>query len=148
MEDDGGQFFVSQVEPEIKEALRRVLNYFEKAHKLKPTKLRVSKMKKSMALWLACMSSDSSKGFSYELTNRKGQVNIFWEFAKWFLCLSDHTLIALLTVAFEKLSVRHGSVEHVKLMQENRDLYQEFKVKQNLKFFFNYEFSKYFKNSL
>lgn len=128
MEDDGGQYLVSPVDPEIKDAMRRILNYFEKAHKIKATKLTVKKLKKGIALWLANMTAKDEKDFSYELTNRKSQINICWEFVKWMLFMSDHTLVALFTAAFEKLGMKHGSEKHARLMQQSKDLRQEFKV--------------------
>ncbi|KAL6448125.1 hypothetical protein ACFW04_000268 [Cataglyphis niger] len=127
MEDDGGQYLISPVDPEIKDAMKKTLNYFEKAHKIKATKLSIKKFKKGVALWLANMTAKDEKDFSYELTNRNGHINICWEFVKWILCMSDHTLVALITAAFEKCGLKHGSEEHVRLMQQSKDLCQEFK---------------------
>lgn len=134
MEDDGGQRLISPVDPEIKAAMKRVVNYFEKAHKIKATKLNIKLLKKSTALWLANMACKDEKDFSYELTNRKGQLNIWLEFIKWMLFMSNHTLVALFTAIFEKFGLKHGSEKHVRLMQQSKDLYQEFKVL--LRYFF------------
>lgn len=128
MEDDGGQYLISPVDPEIKVAMRRVVNYFEKAHKIKATKLSIKMFKKSTALWLANMACKDEKDFSYELTNRKSHLNIWLEFIKWMLFMSNHTLIALVTAIFEKFGVKYGSEKHVRLMQQSKDLHQEFKV--------------------
>lgn len=128
MEDDGGQYLISPVDPEIKDAMRRILKYFEKAHKIKATKLSIKKLKKGIALWMANMTAKDDKDFSYELTNRKGHINICWELVKWMLFMSDHTLVALLTVTFEKFGIKYGSEEHSRLMQQSKDLRQEFKV--------------------
>lgn len=126
MEDDGGQFLISPVDVEIRDAMRAVVRYLEKAHKIKATKLSIRKLKKSTALWMANMSCKDEKDFTYELTNRNGHIILWWEFVKWALFMSNHTLIALLTAAFERFAVKRGSEKHVKLMQESRDLYQEF----------------------
>jgi len=128
MEDDGGQYLISPVDPEIKAAMKRVVNYFEKAHKVKATKLNIKMLKKSIALWLANMLCKDEKDFSYELTNRKGQLNVWLEFIKWMLFMSNHTLIALVTAIFEKFGLKHGSEKHIRLLQQSKDLYQEFKV--------------------
>ncbi|KAF7380722.1 hypothetical protein HZH66_014098 [Vespula vulgaris] len=127
MEDDGGQYFVSPVDQEIKCAMRKVVLHFEKAYKIKATKIHVRKFKKSIALWLANMTSKDNKDFSYELSNRNGNINILWEFVKWLMFLSNHTLIALLTATFERFGIKHGSEQYTKLIQESKDLYQEFK---------------------
>lgn len=109
--------------------MRKVLNYFEKAHNIKATKISVKKLRKGLALWLANMTCKDDKDFSYELTNRRGHLNIWLEFVKWILLMSNHTLVALLTAMFEKCGVKYGSEKHVKLMQESKDLFQEFKVR-------------------
>lgn len=130
MEDNGGHPLVSPVDPEIKTTMKQVLNYFERAHNIKATKLNVKKFRKSLALWLANMTYKDEKDFSYELTNRQGHLNIWLEFIKWLFFIGDHTLIALLTVAFGKYTkMKYGSEQHVKLMQESKDLFQEFKVR-------------------
>ncbi|CAL7947315.1 unnamed protein product [Xylocopa violacea] len=126
MEDDGGQHLMSPVEPEIKESMRKVVRYLEKAHKIKATELNIRKLKKSIALWMANMSCKDEKDFTYELSNRNGHINLWWEFFKWMIFMSNHTLIALLTATFERFAVKHGSDEHNKLIQESRDLYREF----------------------
>ncbi|KYN07521.1 Fatty-acid amide hydrolase 2 [Cyphomyrmex costatus] len=127
MEDDGGQYLVSPVDPEIKTAMKRVVNYFEKAHKVKAMKINIKKFKKGIALWLANMSCKEEEDFSYELTNRKGQLNVGLEIIKWMLFMSNHTLVALVTAIFEKCGLKHGSEEHVRLMQQSKDLFQELK---------------------
>jgi fatty acid amide hydrolase 2 len=129
MEDDGGQYLTSPVDPEIKNAMKRVLSYFEKAHKIKATKLNVKKLRKSIALWLANMTCKDDKDFSYELSNRQGYLNIWLEFIKWFFFMSNHTLVALLTAIFEKCGMKHGSEQHVTLIQQSKDLFLEFKVR-------------------
>lgn len=128
MEDDGGQLLTSPVELEIKEAMRKVIRYLEKAYKVKVTKLNIRKLKKSTALWMANMSCKDEKDFTYELSNRNGHINLWWEFLKWIMFMSNHTLIALLTATFERFAVKHGSDQHTKLIQESRELYREFQV--------------------
>lgn len=128
MEDDGGQYFTSPVDSEIREAMRKVVQYLEKAHKIKATKIHIKKMKKSIALWMANMSCKDEKDFTYELSNRVGHINLWWELLKWTLFLSNHTLIALLTATFERFAVKHGSDKHTKFIQESKELYREFQV--------------------
>lgn len=135
MEDDGGQFLTSLVDPEIKEAMRKVVQYLDKAYKIKATKLNIRKMKKSIDLWMANMSCKGEKDFTYELSNRNGRINLGWEFLKWAMFMSNHTLIALLTAMFERFTVKHGTERYSKLIQESRDLYWEFQVRF-LKFLF------------
>lgn len=129
MEDGGGERLISPVDPEIKATMKQVLNYFEKAHNIKATKINIKKLRKSLALWLANMTCKDDKDFSYELTNRQGHLNVWLEFVKWTFFMSNHTLVALLTAIFEKCGMKYGSEKHVKLIQESKDLFQEFKVR-------------------
>lgn len=129
MEDDGGQLLVSAVEPEIKESMRRVVQYFEKAHNVKATKVNVRKFKKSLPLWFACMATEPGKNFAFEMSNRKGISNVIFEWLKYITFCSDHTLSALLTCTFERFNAQYGSEVTLKLMQECRELQQEFKVR-------------------
>ena len=62
--------------------------------------------------------------------------NIVLIIVKWMLFMSNHTLVALVTAIFEKCGLKHGSEKHVRLMQQSKDLYQEFKVL--LHYFFCY----------
>lgn len=128
MLDDGGQLLVSPVDHEIKDGIKRVVKYLETAHKVKAKKVEIKKMKKSLALWLANMTSPDGKDFAHELANRKGRISLGWEFVKWFTRTGSHTFIALVTAAFESLKFKHGSEERSTLIQQSRELYQEFKV--------------------
>ncbi|XP_014205027.1 fatty-acid amide hydrolase 2 isoform X2 [Copidosoma floridanum] len=126
MEDSGGEMLVSSVDPEIKESMRRVVDYFERAHKVKPTKVEIRKFKKSLSLWLARMSSRDGKDFSYEMSNCTGRLNVAWELLKWITFTSEHTIAALVTATFERLNVGYGSELHGKLKQEGKELQLEF----------------------
>nr|XP_033341813.1 fatty-acid amide hydrolase 2 [Megalopta genalis]XP_033341823.1 fatty-acid amide hydrolase 2 [Megalopta genalis]XP_033341832.1 fatty-acid amide hydrolase 2 [Megalopta genalis]XP_033341838.1 fatty-acid amide hydrolase 2 [Megalopta genalis]XP_033341847.1 fatty-acid amide hydrolase 2 [Megalopta genalis] len=126
MEEDGGQYLTSPVDPEIKTAMRDVIRYLKMAHKVNATKVDIKKMKKSITLWTANMTCKDEKNFLYELTNRKGHINIWWELLKWMLFISNHTLIALFTAMFERFAVKYGSKKHTQLIQESKELSQEF----------------------
>lgn len=129
MEDDGGEsIFVSSVDPEIKEAMRKVIFYFDEAYNIKAKKVNFRQFKKTLALWFALISSEPEKDFSFELSDRKYRKNLFWEFFKWFTRTSDHTFIALVTALIERFTNDHGSEAQTKLRQEIQELREEFKV--------------------
>lgn len=128
MEDDGGQFMVSPVSRDIKNAMAKVIYNLEYSHKVTVQKVQIKKFKKSLALWFANMTSPVGKDFAYELSNRNGRICVWWEFIKWITRTSSHTLIALITATFEICGIKHDSKERTKLVQESRDLYQEFRV--------------------
>ncbi|XP_058799094.1 fatty-acid amide hydrolase 2 [Phymastichus coffea] len=127
MEDDGGQLLVSTVDHEIKESMRRVVQFFKKAHNVKAKKVNIRNFKKSLALWFACMATEPGKDFAYEMANRKGRVNVLLEWLKFITFCSDHTLSALVTSSFETFNVQYGSETANKLKEECKELQQEFK---------------------
>ncbi|XP_076281890.1 fatty-acid amide hydrolase 2 isoform X1 [Lasioglossum baleicum] len=126
MEEDGGQYLTSPVDLDIKRAMKDVIRYLKQEHNVKATKLNIKKMKKSITLWTANMTCKDEKDFSYELTNRKGHITIWWEVLKWMLFMSNHTIIALFTAMFERYAVKYGSEKHTQLIQESKELCQEF----------------------
>lgn len=128
MEDDGGEMLVTPVDSEIKESLRRAVDHLELACHVKAEKVDIGKMKNTVPVFMAFMASQPGKDLSYELTNRKGQAILTWEFLKKFTCTSNHTLVALVAAAVDRVGVKYGSEKQKKLMQEGRDLQQEFAV--------------------
>ncbi|KAJ8679442.1 hypothetical protein QAD02_015229 [Eretmocerus hayati] len=127
MEDDGGQILVSSVDPEIKESMRKVVTYLEKAYNIKAKKVNIRKFKKGLPLWFSCMATEPDKGFAFELSNRQGQINLIWEYLKWLSFTSNHTFVALITATFERFNFSHGSETQIKLKKECTELQQEFK---------------------
>ncbi|XP_078045638.1 fatty-acid amide hydrolase 2 [Augochlora pura] len=125
MEDDGGQYLTSPVDPEIKSAMRGVIHFLKKTYSAKPTKLNIKKLKKSITLWTANMTCKDEKNFLYELSNREGHIDIWQELLKWLRFKSNHTLIALFTAMFERFAVKYGSAKHTQLVQESKELYKE-----------------------
>ncbi|KAK0179938.1 hypothetical protein PV327_005634 [Microctonus hyperodae] len=125
--NDGGQFFITPVSPDIKQAMNKVISYLTWGHKIKVEKVKIKKLKKSLALWFANMASPKDKDFAYELANRNGRINVWWEFIKWITFTSHYTLIGLITATFEIFGIQYDSEIRTKLVQESRDLYQEFR---------------------
>lgn len=132
MEDNGGEMFVSQVDPEIREAMRKVIKYLEDAHNIKAKKVNFKKFKKSTTLWFSPMSADADKDFLAKISNQKYKntlSSLFWLWLKWLTFSSDHTLVALFTAFFERFNMRRDSEVQLKLKREGQELKQEYRVR-------------------
>ncbi|XP_011304576.1 fatty-acid amide hydrolase 2 [Fopius arisanus] len=125
MEDDGGQFLVSQVSKDIRSAMAKFIYTLEIAHKVKAEKIKIKKFKKGLALWFANMTSPEGMDFAWELSDRKGRISIWWEFIKWLTRTGSHTFVAIFTAAFEGLSMRFNDSKRVQLLDESKDLRRE-----------------------
>ncbi|XP_063244064.1 fatty-acid amide hydrolase 2-A isoform X2 [Bacillus rossius redtenbacheri] len=125
MEHDGGSHLVSPVDGEIKDALRKVVTYLDKAYGIKAQKICLGKLRLSTAIWMAKMKVKGSPPFSEQLANCKGAVNVYLELLKWFLCISKHTFIGLATAITEDFGVEYGSDKHVYLLDQCRQLADE-----------------------
>lgn len=131
MEDNGGEMLVSQIDPEIRAAMKKVIKYLEDAHNIKAKKVTIQKFKKTTALWFAPMSAGADKDFLSKISNQKHKSNfstLFWLWLKWLTFSSDHTLVALFTAFFERFNMNRGSDIQIKLKEEGNQLKREFRV--------------------
>nr|CAD7595869.1 unnamed protein product [Timema genevievae] len=127
MEDDGGSRMVSPVQKDIKESLRRVVAYLDKAHGIKAQKVRIDKLRNSADIWFSKMKVKGCPKFSQQLVNCEGSLNVYWELCKWVLCMSNHTFIGLATAVLEDMGVQHGSEKHTHFVGLCKELSQEIK---------------------
>jgi fatty acid amide hydrolase 2 len=125
MEDDGGSAVVSAVHPEIKTALRKVILHLDKAYGIKAQKVEIKKMKNSTAIWMAKMKVKDGPSFSEHLLDCKGSVNAYWELLKWFIGMSNHTFVGIMTALVEKWGMEHGGEHHRYLISQCHQLYEE-----------------------
>lgn len=125
-ESDGGAFFVSPVDYDIRVAMDKVIRHLQIAHKAKPQRVKMTSLKNSLPIWLANMKDKNDAGFDCQLANLKGRINPYTELFKWMLRISNHTLIAILTAITDRIGVKHGSPEYFLKVKERDDLRQEF----------------------
>lgn len=104
MENDGGFPLVSDVDPELITSMHKVINYFDKAYRIKAEKVNITELYYTAFIWEHQMKTKSPKTFSQLLKNGKGEINPFCELLKWTFQCSDHTLPALLVSISEKIS--------------------------------------------
>lgn len=129
MDDDSGSVLVSPVEKEIKEALHKVIKYFDKAHNAHTQKVSLSKMKYSMAIWFAKMRVPEGSQLPVELADNKGKVNIIKEILKFPFGLSHHTLPILCIGLLEKFNPQYNSPKHLNFVNMCKELLEEFQVR-------------------
>lgn len=95
MEDDGGSVLVSNVDSELKDAQRKVVEYLKNSLGLSVEKVNIHKLRYSVELWSAKMLTSEGTSFCQYMADKKGSVNAFKEFAKWLIGQSNHTLPAI-----------------------------------------------------
>ncbi|KAJ8315772.1 hypothetical protein KUTeg_007922 [Tegillarca granosa] len=95
MEDDGGSMLPSSVDPELKKAQRQVITHLEEQLGIKVETVNIGKMKFSLEMWSAKMSTAGGTSFCEYMADRKGSVNAVAEYFKWLVGMSNHTLPAI-----------------------------------------------------
>lgn len=124
-ENDGGSLFVSPVDYDIRMALDNVIRHLQTSLNAKPQRVKISKLKKSLPIWLTNMKEDSI-GFDAQLANLNGRINPYIEMLKWFVGQSKHTFIAIMTAITDRVNVQYGTPEYYQKVQEKNDLMHEF----------------------
>ncbi|XP_067136988.1 fatty-acid amide hydrolase 2-like [Centruroides vittatus] len=119
--------FLQPLTKDMKEAQKKVINYIEFSHKSKPTKVKLEKMNYAVEMWTQKAKSAKAPTFSSELACRKGEINLFFEFLKWFLLCSSNTLPALSLALYEKLTPEVDSEGHSYYMSMFTDIKNELK---------------------
>ncbi|KAK3580690.1 hypothetical protein CHS0354_017971 [Potamilus streckersoni] len=103
IEDDGGSLFVSTIDPQLKAAQLKVVTFLEETYRVTVEHVCLSKLKYSLEMWSARMSSSDGTSFCQYMANCNGQVNPYLEFFKWIFRCSNHTLPAIGLGLVEKL---------------------------------------------
>lgn len=124
-ENDGGSYFVSPVDYDIRNVMDKVIRHLQSALNAKPQRVKIAKLKKSIQIWLANMKNEKKEGFDAQLANLEGKINPYVELLKWAVGASRHTFIALMTAVFDRVGVKHGSPKYFELVDEKNELAQE-----------------------
>lgn len=96
-ESDGGSYFVSPVDNDIRTAMDKVIRHLQIALKAKPQRVKLPKLKRSASIWLANMKDENVPGFDSQLANLNGRINPYTEIVKWLFGMSKHTFIGIMT---------------------------------------------------
>ncbi|XP_071114211.1 fatty-acid amide hydrolase 2-like [Haliotis cracherodii] len=101
MENDGGGLLQSNVNQELVAAQKKAVAYLEHTLGVRVTTLNLRRMKYSMEMWSARMTSSDGKTFSEFMAGEKGSVNGFYELFLWLIGRSHHTLPAIMLAVIE-----------------------------------------------
>lgn len=124
-ENDGGSYFVSPVDYDLRVAMDKVIRHLQIALNAKPQRTKLSKLKHSIAIWMANMKDGESVGFDVQLANLNGRVNPYTELAKWLFGMSKHTFIAIMTAITDRMGIQHGTPEYYEKVKQRDDLRRE-----------------------
>lgn len=124
-ESDGGSFFVSPVDYDIRTGMDKVIRNLQIALQAKPQRVKLAKLKDSSSIWMANMKEESSVGFDCQLANLNGRINPYTELLKWVFGMSKHTFIGLMTAITERIGVKYGSPEYHLKVKERDELREE-----------------------
>ena len=124
IEDDGGSFFVSKVDPELKEAQQQVCQHLEKEHGVTVEEIQLEKLASSLQIWSHMMASAGGPSFCDLMGKEESSVNPFWEMLKCCVQMSNHTFPAIglgIVEKFQALVPRSMSEPFLRMAEELRD---------------------------
>ncbi|XP_055317975.1 fatty-acid amide hydrolase 2 [Sitodiplosis mosellana] len=125
-ESDSGSYFVSPVDYDLRVAMDKVIRHLQVSLKAKPQRAKLTKLKDSVAIWLANMKDDESVSFDAQLANLNGRINPYTELFKWIFGMSKHTFIAIMTAITDRLGIQNGTPEYYEKVKERDDLRRDF----------------------
>lgn len=124
-DNDGGAHFVSPIDYDIRVALDKVIRHLQVAHKAKPQRVKITKLKQSFAIWMANMKNENAVGFDAQLANLDGRINPYLEMGKWLIGQSKHSFIAIVTALVDRTGIKYGTPEFYEMVRLKNDLRQE-----------------------
>jgi len=100
-----GGSFVSPVDPEIRLASQRVIDYLEDHLGVHVARLDIPALQNMFTLFSQAVNESSEPGTSIctNLTNRKGSAWVTWEWMKWMVGQGRHTMPSLAQALFERV---------------------------------------------
>ncbi|KAH8297455.1 hypothetical protein KR044_012078 [Drosophila immigrans] len=122
-ESDGGGKMVSAVDPDLQQAMRRVVEHLSKKFgDSQVERLQLPQIRQSAAIWFANMRDDSGHGFDFQLGDLRYEINTYLELLKWFVGASKHTFIGLTTAVMDSAQCQHGSSKYNHLVAKRDEL--------------------------
>ncbi|CAH2229052.1 jg17294 [Pararge aegeria aegeria] len=131
-----GAPMMSDVDPEIKEALLKVVKHFELKYNIAAEEKKIDWLKRSSQIWL--QTSKTDKSFAAYIFNNPSLAAIAIEIFKNILGLSGNTLAALLVALSDRQKFNPDSDKHKYFMEARDHLEELFKnmLKENGVFLF------------
>lgn len=118
---------VDRLDPEIKAAMKKVVDFLGTKTSTKPEEKKIELLKKSSAIWMATMKNDTP--FSKLITGQDSILKIVVELFKSIFGLSHNTFIALVTSLIDNTGIQIGSEKYknyLKLREELETIFKDF----------------------
>ncbi|KAL5285666.1 FAAH2.2 family protein [Megaselia abdita] len=125
--DDGGERFVSPVDEDQTEAIKKVVNHFNKVASSKVICSKLEDFKESCTIFFACMKGDKGIGWEEQCNENQGQMNPWSELVKWIIGISDHTFDTIFVTLLDLFEEPYGTSRHKQLVEKRNLLREEIK---------------------
>jgi len=103
--NDGNSWYSSPMEPQLEAAQSAVVDHLRSHYGVNVNETKLHKFRYSVNIWLTGLEEkESGPPFCAYMANLEGSVNPFWEFAKWLVGRSPHTIPCIGLGAIETLS--------------------------------------------
>jgi len=101
--NDGGSWYCSPMDQELVTAQNEVIDHLTHHYGVEVKRTLLRKFRYSLNMWLTGLGeNDSGPSFCAYMANLDGSVNPFWEFIKWLVGRSPHTIPCIGLGAIEK----------------------------------------------
>lgn len=113
------------VDPEIVAAMKKVVEFLNVKHQMKPEEVKIQQLRKSIAIWLANMKNE--KKFGYFIMKNDSVYSICKEILKNIIGCSGNTFIALVTSLFDYNGPKIGDDKYNHFLKKRDELEKVFK---------------------
>ncbi|XP_013148265.1 PREDICTED: fatty-acid amide hydrolase 2-B [Papilio polytes] len=113
------------VDPEIVAAMKKVVEFLNVKHQMKPEEIKIQQLRKSIAIWLANMKNE--KKFGYFIMKNDSVFSICKEILKNIIGCSGNTFIALVTSLFDYNGPEIGDDKYNHFLKKRDELEKVFK---------------------
>ncbi|CAG4956092.1 unnamed protein product [Parnassius apollo] len=113
------------VDPEIIEAMKKVIEFLHVKYKLQPEEIKIDQLKKSMPIWFATMKEE--RKFGHLIMESYSVSSICKEIFKNIIGCSGNTFIGLITALFDYSGAQFGSEKYKLFLKKRDDLEITFK---------------------
>ena len=110
--NDSGSWYSSPVDQELVTAQNEVVNHMTSQYGVEVKQASLRKLRYSLNIWLTGLDeNDSGPSLCEYMANLDGSVNPFWQFVKWLVGRSAHTIPCISLGAIERIMMSFKSKE-------------------------------------
>ncbi|RWS13754.1 fatty-acid amide hydrolase 2-like protein [Dinothrombium tinctorium] len=121
--EESGEALTSQVDPEIRQAIKKVVEYFTNTHECQATRHKFKAFENSYDIYSHTLFASPAPTYASLLKENRGEFNLLVELFKSLFGLSAHTLPILLVASLEKFIPKYdenvrNDPDYVKMCSE------------------------------